>query len=149
MSGRKKPPGKGGSGGGGYCNPPFRERFGQKTRTGRVNTSGRPKKKKAPPTLDDELNKKVPIRQGGRRKTSTVREAVHKRLVQRALEGDFRAIKLVMEYDARLKEEDGETNPFDIDPTLMAGMLKQYEEEVEARARRGRRRKRDEADKDE
>lgn len=123
----------------GYGRPPVNEQFGNPNRTGRVNTKGRPKKPRAPPTLSDALDEKVHVKEDGRQKTYTRRQVIYKQIVRRASEGDLRAAKMVFEYDARLKEEGPEVDPFGIDPRFVEEMLKKHDQQTEERARRRRR----------
>lgn len=120
----------------GYCRPPKDQQFGTPTRTGRVNTSGRPRKKKAPPSFDDALNEKVFVNEEGRRRSYTRREVAYKQVARLASEGDLRAIKMVMEYDARLKEGDKDADPLVFDRKMVDELLKKHDRETADRARR-------------
>lgn len=120
----------------GYCRPPKDQQFGSPTRTGRVNTSGRPKKQKAPPSFDDALNEKVFVNEEGRRRSYTRREVAYKQLARLASDGNLQAIKIVMEYDARIKEGDKDADPFVFDGKVMDEMLKKHDKETADRARR-------------
>lgn len=120
----------------GYGRPPVDQQFGQPTRTGRVNTSGRPKKKKAPPSFDDALNEKVFVNEEGRKRSYTRREVAYKQVARLASEGDLKAIKMVMEYDARLNEGNDDADPFISDPKLMKEMLEKHDKETAERALR-------------
>jgi hypothetical protein len=80
--------------GGGYGKPPKAYRF-KPGQSG--NPKGRPKGARSFKTvLDAELNARVEIVEGGRRKKITKREAIAKQFVNRALSGDPKAIPLVI-----------------------------------------------------
>ncbi|MHC4406425.1 MAG: DUF5681 domain-containing protein [Planctomycetota bacterium] len=91
----------------GYGKPPRHTRF-QPGQSG--NPKGRPKGSKNLKTLiDRELNEKVAVREGGRRQQVSKREVVAKQLVNKAVDGQDRAIltliKLNEELEAAVKAE--------------------------------------------
>ncbi len=82
----------------GYGNPPRRSQF-------KPGQSGNPKgrRKAARGTqaiIDAELNSRVPIIEGGRRRTITKRELLAKQLVKKAIEGDPKAVAAIMKIDS-------------------------------------------------
>jgi hypothetical protein len=87
----------------GYRKPPEHTRF-KKGQSG--NPKGRPKGSQNTKTLfRDELNKKVTVRAGGHRKQISKREAVISQLINKALGGHDRSIKLTLEWDEKLDGE--------------------------------------------
>lgn len=103
----------------GYGKPPEGTKF-QPGQCG--NPKGRPKGRKNIATLFKEaLQQKIVSRSGNREKTITAREGIAQRAVQKALEGDPRFVKLVMQQD----------NLFDME--LLQEQIEQAEEqEVDA-----------------
>ena len=118
----------------GFGRPPREQQFGSKSRTGAVNTKGRPKKAAKTPTLNDALTEKVLVTERGRARRLTVRELIHKRLVRNALDGDIRAIKLVLDYDILRTDSEAEPNLFGLDPELVRHMLEETDKEFADRA---------------
>lgn len=118
----------------GYGKPPVSQQFGQETRTGRVNTEGRPKNKKASSSFDDALNEKVSVTEGGRKRSYTRREVAYKQLARLASEGNLRAIKMVKEYDERRKEGEKDADPIVFDRKAMKDIMKKHDEETAERA---------------
>lgn len=89
----------------GYGKPPKQHRF-TKGRSG--NPGGRPKKKSTqdlPGLLKKALDETVVLNENGRRKSATKREAFTKQLVNKAVSGDHRAMKLVIELLNQAPEE--------------------------------------------
>jgi hypothetical protein len=86
----------------GYGKPPDASKF----RTGRSgNPKGRPMgAKNASTLLNQALDEKVIIKEGGRQKTITKREAAFKQLANKAAAGDQRAIQLLMIELRQLQE---------------------------------------------
>src|SRR6266849_2784048 len=85
----------------GYAKPPSNTQF-KPGRSG--NPSGRPKGAKIFGTaIDAELRARVTVTENGRRKRVSKREVIAKRLVNRAAEGDLRAIPLLLN-EARAHE---------------------------------------------
>ncbi len=77
----------------GYKNPPTSSRF-RKGQSG--NPNGRPKKSiDLKELLEGELQEKVFIKEGGKKVKVTRAQAMMKRLVNSALQGDARAIMLI------------------------------------------------------
>jgi hypothetical protein len=88
----------------GFGNPPKHSRF-KKGESG--NPSG---KKKKSMTLDEALeralSKEVAVMIGGKKEKKAVVEILVGKAVNKALEGEFRFLKLILEHGARLKIED-------------------------------------------
>ena len=86
----------------GYGKPPDASKF----RAGRSgNPKGRPKGARNSSTLlNQALDEKVIIKEGGRQKTITKREAAFKQLANKAAAGDQRAIQLLMSELRQLQE---------------------------------------------
>lgn len=88
----------------GYGRPPKRFRF-KKGRSG--NPNGRPpKSKNAVAMLCAELDRKIPIQEGGRTRSLTKREVMIMRLVNGALKGNPRQIEFVFRCLAQLGPSD-------------------------------------------
>jgi Family of unknown function (DUF5681) len=78
----------------GYGNPPKHTRF-EKGKSG--NPEGRPKGSRNFATvLQDELKRRVPVTEDGKRKKITKREATAKQLANKAASGDLKAIPIVL-----------------------------------------------------
>ena len=95
--------------------PPDRTRF---TKGQSCNPTGRPKGAKNSTThFEKALDEKVVIKEGGRRKKITKREAMFKQLANRSAAGDARAIQLTLNELRNLAERTersgGEPAPFD------------------------------------
>ena len=87
----------------GYGRPPVHTRF-QPGRSG--NPKGRPRGSKNFSTLvDEELAKRVTVLENGKPRTMTMREALVKRLVNRAVGGDPRAITLVLDQERQATQQ--------------------------------------------
>lgn len=81
----------------GYGKPPVHTRF-QKGRSG--NPSGKPKKVLShAEIMARELETKVTITEDGKKKRLTKREVMHKATLQKAMKGDLKAAKMVIELD--------------------------------------------------
>jgi hypothetical protein len=79
----------------GYGKPPRRTRF-KKGQSG--NPKGRPKgAKNAATILNETLNERVIITENGRRKAITKKEALFKQLVNKAVSGDPRHTRMLLE----------------------------------------------------
>jgi hypothetical protein len=78
----------------GYGNPPKHTQF-EKGKSG--NPEGRPKGSRNFATvLQDELKRRVPVTEDGKRKKITKREATAKQLANKAASGDLKAIPIVL-----------------------------------------------------
>lgn len=85
----------------GYAKPPSNAQF-KPGQSG--NPTGRPKGAKNFGTaIEDELRARVTVTENGRRKRVSKREVIAKRLVNRAAEGDLRAVPLLFN-EARAHE---------------------------------------------
>ena len=99
----------------GYGKPPVRTRF---TKGQSGNPQGRPKGSKNSAThFEKALDEKVVIKEGGRRKKITKREAMFKQLANRSAAGDARATQLTLNELRTLADRgersDAEPAPFD------------------------------------
>jgi Family of unknown function (DUF5681) len=78
----------------GYAKPPRNTEF-KPGQSG--NPRGRPKRAKIFATaIEDELGARVTVTENGKRRKASKREVIAKRLVNRAAEGDFRALPLLL-----------------------------------------------------
>jgi hypothetical protein len=103
----------------GYRRPPPSGQF-KKGSSG--NAKGRPKGSKNFLTLlEQELNQKVVVNEGGRRKTVTRLQAMVKRMVGAALQGEPKAVLLLIDI---LRRSGG------IEPPEVAGLLPPNYEQV-------------------
>ena len=94
----------------GYGKPPKHTRF-KKGQSG--NPKGRPKKSRSRANLmDEELDQSITVKEGKNTVTMTKREAVLKQVVNKAVKGDHRAAKLVLEHlgDSLNIEPDADTS---------------------------------------
>jgi hypothetical protein len=93
----------------GYGNPPKRTQF---TAGKSGNPSGRPKGSKNFATvIQSELNRRVVVNEGGRRKTITKRDAIAKQLVNKSTAGDLKAIPVVLNETRSHEIEAGAAAP--------------------------------------
>jgi hypothetical protein len=84
----------------GYGRPPKRGQF-KPGKSG--NSKGRPKgSKNLQDMIDAELNKTVVVNENGKRQSASKREVVAKRLINKALEGQDRAINTILGIDQNL-----------------------------------------------
>jgi len=87
----------------GYDKPPEKHKF-KKGKSG--NPKGRPKGAKGSDNiLKDGLNQTIVSRTNGIEKKITVREAIIKRLIKKALDGDHNAMKFIFSKDEDLQLE--------------------------------------------
>ena len=93
----------------GYKKPPRHTRF-QPGRSG--NPKGRPKASKNFKTVfERELNHRIAIAENGRSKKVSKRDAIAKRLVNGAVNGDLKAAQVVLTQDRIYRQEDPATGP--------------------------------------
>ena len=86
----------------GYRRPPRETRF-QKGQSG--NAKGRPKGSKSLiALLGEELDQPIPVNENGRRKSITKRLAAAKQLVNKAVAGEYRYLKMLAEL-VKLSEQ--------------------------------------------
>ena len=87
----------------GYGRPPRATQF-QKGRSG--NAKGRPKGSKSFIALCvEELNERILVKENGDRKSITKRKAAVKQLVNKALSGDYRSLKLLAQELKTFEDE--------------------------------------------
>lgn len=87
----------------GYCKPPKNSQF-KKGQSG--NSRGRRKGSKNSGTLlANALDEVISIKEGGRSKTITKRAAMFKQVVNKAVSGDLRAIRLIYEGMEKLEKK--------------------------------------------
>ena len=80
----------------GYGKPPKATRF-KKGQSG--NPKGRPQKSKNMNTLlDEELDRLITLRQDGRARQISTREAIVKQMIQGALKGDIRQLQFLFRH---------------------------------------------------
>jgi hypothetical protein len=93
----------------GYARPPVHSRF-RKGASG--NPAGRPRGCRNLSTLvTEELNKSVPVREGGRVRTMSKRAALLASMVNRALQGDARMTSLLLSLMHRIETGDSAAPP--------------------------------------
>jgi hypothetical protein len=114
----------------GYSKPPRETRF-KKGQSG--NPSGRPKgTRNIAAVLARELRAKIVINESGKRKTVTKFEAAMKQLVNKAIQGDLVALRLLhtlaQSLDGQSKDSQAESSVSnEADRFIMQSVLKRYE----------------------
>ena len=92
----------------GYGKPPKHTRF-KKGQSG--NPKGRPKGvRNLKSALREALNETVTIREGGKSKQVSIREALMKAAIAKGMSGDIRSIATIFGFDERLLGEEGSEN---------------------------------------
>ena len=93
----------------GYCKPPIPNRF----RPGQSgNPRGRPRRSRNLKTdLEEELRARVTVREGGRERRVSKQRAMVKRLAEKGLQGDIKAIGKLFELADRLLTAQEEQRP--------------------------------------
>jgi hypothetical protein len=100
----------------GFGKPPVHTRF-KPGRSG--NPKGRPKGSKNFKTLvNEELDRPVTIKEGGKEKTISRREAMAKQLVKQAVTGDHKAMRVVLGIEGLTTAEDAEEPQLHLVPGL-------------------------------
>jgi hypothetical protein len=90
----------------GYKKPPKHTQF-KKGQSG--NPNGRPKGTKNLTTdMKEELNEQVIITEGGRDTQHSKQRVIVKRTVQKAINGDMRAVEIVIKMNAQHSDSDSE-----------------------------------------
>jgi hypothetical protein len=116
----------------GYKHPPMHSRF-KPGQSG--NPKGRPKR---PPTLRgdlaDVLSEPVPAGEGEKAICITRQRALVKKLADMGLEGNMKALNLIMALFSQEPEEDGNEEPDPIDQELHEALAEHAREKVEQAA---------------
>lgn len=87
----------------GYGKPPKKNQF-KKGQSG--NPNGRPRKSRSRSTLmEEELNLQITVKEGNQTIMMRKSEAVIKQLVNKAIKGDARAAKIVLEHLEEVEPE--------------------------------------------
>lgn len=120
----------------GYGKPPKHTRF-------KAGQSGNPngRKKGTKDTrilLNDALSEKVTLKENGKTFTCSKRQAIIMRLINQALLGDMRAIKLILDclYHQDLEQETRqaiENYSSDVDKNILNNFLKDYGVDVDGK----------------
>ena len=112
----------------GYKKPPRSTRF-KKGQSG--NPRGRPSGSKNLSTLLSEaLNEPVIIAENGRRRRINKRQAIIKQLVNQSANGDWRAVKMLLEI---LRDIEGQTEPAADEPSAFTAADEEVIEQLKAR----------------
>ena len=108
----------------GYGRPPKYTRF-RKGQSG--NPRGRPKgRRNLASDLADELNERIVVREGERRRTVTKQRGILKTLVAQGLQGNTKSAELVLRFvDRMLIDETDETTGAELDARDVA-ILERY-----------------------
>ena len=108
----------------GYGRPPKHTRF-RKGQSG--NPRGRPKgRRNLASDLADELNERIVVREGERRRTVTKQRGILKTLVAQGLRGNTKSAELVLRFvDRMLIDETDETTGAELDARDVA-ILERY-----------------------
>ena len=115
----------------GYRKPPRSTRF-KKGQSG--NPRGRPSGSKNLSTLLSEaLNEPVTVTENGRRRKVSKREAIIKQLVNQSANGDWRAVKMLLEI---LRDIEGQTEPAADEPSAFTAADEEVIEQLKARLSR-------------
>ena len=115
----------------GYGKPPRNTRF-KKGQSG--NPRGRPSGSKNLSTLLTEaLNELVIVTEKGRRRKVSKREAIIKQLVNQSANGDWRAVKMLLEI---LRDIEGQTEPAADEPSAFTAADEEVIEQLKARLSR-------------
>ena len=112
----------------GYRKPPRSTRF-KKGQSG--NPRGRPSGSKNLSTLLTEaLNELVIVTENGRRRKVSKRETIIKQLVNQSANGDWRAVKMLLEI---LRDIEGQTEPAADEPSAFTAADEEVIEQLKAR----------------
>ena len=112
----------------GYRKPPRHTRF-RKGQSG--NPRGRSSGSKNLSTLLSEaLNEPVTVTENGRRRKVSKREAIIKQLVNQSANGDWRAVKMLLEI---LRDIEGQTEPAADEPSAFTAADEEVIEQLKAR----------------
>ena len=115
----------------GYKKPPRSTRF-KKGQSG--NPRGRSSGSKNLSTLLSEaLNEPVTVTENGRRRKVSKREAIIKQLVNQSANGDWRAVKMLLEI---LRDIEGQTEPAADEPSAFTAADEEVIEQLKARLSR-------------
>jgi hypothetical protein len=115
----------------GYGKPPRSTRF-KKGQSG--NPRGRSSGSKNLSTLLSEaLNEPVTVTENGRRRKVSKRETIIKQLVNQSANGDWRAVKMLLEI---LRDIEGQTEPAADEPSAFTAADEEVIEQLKARLSR-------------
>ena len=115
----------------GYGKPPRSTRF-KKGQSG--NPRGRSSGSKNLSTLLSEaLNEPVTVTENGRRRKVSKREAIIRQLVNQSANGDWRAVKMLLEI---LRDIEGQTEPAADEPSAFTAADEEVIEQLKARLSR-------------
>ena len=115
----------------GYRKPPRSTRF-KKGQSG--NPRGRSSGSKNLSTLLSEaLNEPVTVTENGRRRKVSKRETIIKQLVNQSANGDWRAVKMLLEI---LRDIEGQTEPAADEPSAFTAADEEVIEQLKARLSR-------------
>jgi len=104
----------------GYCNPPKHSQF-KKGQSG--NPKGRKKgSKDHNKLLQDELSQLIQVKEGNTTISMSKREAIIKQTVNRAVKGDLKAARMIMDMDAEMQAQ--------IQTAFMAATVKQSDADM-------------------
>jgi len=108
----------------GYGKPPLHSRF----RPGQSgNPKGRPRhSRNLKNVVSDAMRQPVVIVENGRRRTVPARDAIVKREVQQALQGDQKSIAKVLELDIRFMDEEAGPMQLPVDPEKDAEIVQDF-----------------------
>jgi hypothetical protein len=121
----------------GYGKPPAERRF-KKGVSG--NPRGRPRgSKNIGLLLEEELSNKILINENGKRTTITKRQGIVKQMVNRAVGGNDRAVRLILERTSEIEKNEARFRGHDGSERVSVGIIQAVMARVDAeKARRAR-----------
>ena len=103
----------------GYGKPPKKNQF-KKGQSG--NPKGRPKQSRSHSVLmEEELGQRITVKEGNKKITMTKREAIVKQLINKAIKGDNRATKTVLDHCQDIEPESEVSQPLSIHDEKLLG----------------------------